>query len=398
METHEMILAAAVVLLAGAALYLALTEKAPEVPDVIPDGPDTSAAEALLMKGLAFGKGATDYVYAYSEVSDGYENDWRIQRSGSQGVVHLDNPLSGKDVYFLDEDRVLCMEYGSEDRVCTSVANDSDMQNYVRSMEVKFFNDTVIQGNINDVVFLLDKGYLTLDPQIAPDSVDGRSCGRIHYTIDFSSITVSEAARFGIGASSPKIFDWTMCIDEGSGEMVERSFSYDYQGMMHETTYTLSEYSLGPSEIAAPENLTQGAVQTLSREKQQQIKLVGCFTGKEGQERDKCVSDIAISLRRKDLCLLADSRADQCLVSLVPVTEDEGICQMVEDPSYKQDCHIELAGAFKDASWCDEVADSEKKAYCLEVAMPPSGNETVSTEEGGSTVDIGKLLEAIDKG
>ena len=118
------------------------------------------------------------------------------------------------------------------------------------------------------------------------------------------------------------------------------------------------------------------AVAVLSDEKQQQIAFAQCFTGKTGAEREKCVSDTALNLHRKDLCDYAGSRRDRCLVSLVPVTKDQTICLSLNDPSFKDDCYVELAGAYKDSSYCAQIADQTKLPECQDAAKPK--NETAA--------------------
>jgi len=61
---------------------------------------------------------------------------------------------------------------------------------------------------------------------------------------------------------------------------------------------------------------------------------------------------------------LAGSKVNICLVSLVPITKNKGICDTITDSFYKDDCYIELAGAYKNSSYCELVMNTSKLAQC----------------------------------
>ncbi len=391
METQEILLLAIVVILAAAAVYIAMTEKAPEI---VPEpGQDATAAESLLVRGVGFGQGMGDYVQSYSETMDGYVTSYRITRNGEEGLVEIENQLSSKKLFFLANDTVLCISY-PDDEVCSSVKDNDEVKNYVRSIEVKFLNDSIIRRNVQDITYLMEKGYAKIDAKLEDTAVDGKTCTRIDYTIDYSNVTVSEAARFGVGATTPKIFDWSMCISNQTGRLIEKRFNYTYDDMEHEYLYILHSFTDQSTPIEAPDNVTPGAVSKLRSEREQQKNLAECYTTKRGEDFEKCVTSLAYKQKRTDLCELSGGRRDLCLVALVPVTKDTAICEMINDPAFRDDCQIELAGAYKDSTYCDSVVESSKKEFCLEVSQPPE-EETAVNE---SNVDISDFMEEIDKG
>ena len=355
-------------LLVALALYFALTAPAPPAPK------STDEAEKLLLRAMDFGKGAKDYTYSYDEISDGYRNTYTLVRAGNLSYAELQNPLSLKRVYLMDNDTILCLNYSGEN-TCGSVARLSDLDNYINFFRSRFLRDDLIDKNGNDLEYLLENRYLSLSPDVVQSSSAGRDCGLVTYTLDFTNLSLNEAARFGIGSNSPRFFSWSMCIDNQSGVPYEKSFNYTFNGTLHTYRYLLKTFTPAPAQVQVPSNITlgqtNGILPKLYHEREQQIKLAFCFTNMQGEDRDRCIANIALDIERKDLCELAGGRRDRCLVSLVPVTKDATICPAVKDPSFRDDCYIELAGAYKDESYCASVLDSAKKQACLDAAKPP---------------------------
>jgi len=399
MDYPEKILLAVTVMLMALAAYLALTGG-------LTPSPSSEEAKALMMKGLEFGAQQTNYIYSFMDVSDGYKTTYTLTKNANERRVDLQNPLSSKSAYFLANDTVLCIRYPpTENEVCSSVQNDSDLTNYMNSLQSNFFNDSVIQRSKQDMAGLLEGGYLKIEPGINSKTVQGKDCKEVSYTIDYSNISVTEAARLGIGPDSPKIFHLTMCIGNDTGYRYERTLQYEYNGITHTASTTLLSFRPGVAgALTPPANLTPDVKSVLLREKEQQIKLALCHTEKQGVERDSCVSNIALNLHRKDICEIAGSWRDRCLVAIVPLTKDTTICLAVSSQNYKDDCYTELAGAYKNSTYCSMIQNTSKIDYCREVAAPvipepqegqTPANETASTSDGSSTVN--EFMDYLDK-
>ena len=365
MEYQQTILLIAIAVLVGLALYFTLAVEVTEPPVI-----DTAEVETLLMKGVEFGKGEDNYVYSYSKISDGYKTTYLLTKNENESMVEVQNPLSTKRIYFLSNDTILCIRYPMEE-TCSSVEGDSKLENYLNSLNAEFLDDSRIEKNRMDINYLLTWGYISLDPEVKNRTIGNKDCAGIEYTLDFSDISLSEAARFGISSTSPRLFMRTMCINNDTGSIYEETLDYTFEGIVH--TYKFQLLSFKPDSAGAitpPENLSEGAVDILLQERKQQIKLAECFTAKEGEERERCIATIALELQRKDICEIAGERRDRCLVSIVPLTKDETICTAITDLSYKDDCYIELAGAYKDSAYCSNIQDASKLAFCMEVSTP----------------------------
>ncbi len=399
---HKLLLVTAI--LVAAALYIAFTAAPGPAP-----GAEQSEAEELLVRSAGFGRDLADYVYSYSENSDGFRVSYTLTSSKGSMLMAVENPLSLKRVYLLPNDTVFCIRYlGNES--CASVKDDAQMSNYVAFAASRFFNETTIVRSRETMEALIGKGYLKAGPDIENATVGSFGCRRVRYVIDYSNATVNDAALFGIGAQSPKIYSLTRCIDAESWLAYETTLSYEDAGMNHSKTTRVLSFREGAEEIEPPA-LSGSPVGEFANEREKQVKLAGCFTGLQGSEREACIAEVALSIRRTDICQLAGSRRDRCLVSIVPLTRDTSICGMITDPGFREDCYIELAGAYKDSSYCGSVSDAQKNAFCLEVSRPKEagGGEADGAEipaeggvspdnETGGIVDIGEFIDYVDKG
>lgn len=363
---YQRIVLMIVAILVIAAVYIAITTVKPVVPVV-----DTKPAEELLLRGIMFGKGEKNYVYAYNEISDGYQIEYVVKKNGENGSVTLENPLSIKNAYFLANDTILCIKYPiTNNDSCASVKGKTELKNYMDSVSTKFLNDNLMELSKNNIVYLISKDYLKLDPLIIPKDINGTECLEIRYNIDYSNISLDDAARFKMGSDAPKKFNWKMCIRNQTGQIYQQYFDYETNGVLHTYTYQLLSFQKGGAVIELPQELDGDVLSRLSSEREQYAKLAKCYTDKQGNEREKCITSLAITLKRKELCVLTTERRDMCLVGIVPITKDVSICEMVTSPSYKDDCYIELAGSYKDASYCNMIQNTSKLAMCNTVAKP----------------------------
>lgn len=387
MDYQQKIVMVVVVLLMLLALYFVATQEVPKSEEPA----DPSEAMELLLKGLSFGAGYEEYVYSYTEVSDGYKTEYVLTKNGNESMVEVRNPLSSKKAYYLNNDTVLCVEYPPGEESCSSVKYSETLENYMNSLHVKLLNDAYIQRGIRDMEYLFAGGYVKLSPEIT----ERAGCSEISYRLDYSNASMADAGRFGIQTTSPKVFDFRMCIDNETGYMHERSFNWTHEGEGHYKTLTMVSFSSHSSPITGPEELDGNAMARLEKEREQYVRLVDCYVSMEGEERNRCIATIALDIHRKDLCEFAGERRDRCLVSIVPLTKDVEICPEIDDQSFKDDCYIELAGAYKNSTYCDNVQNASKMDFCLEVATPLEINESAGNETE-SEIDILDFLEYID--
>ncbi|MBI5222921.1 hypothetical protein HY990_00710 [Candidatus Micrarchaeota archaeon] len=378
MEYHEkvMLLILGLVVVFGAYfLFFVPVQKGPQIKDAL----DRTELTSIVMKGLDFGTNLNRYEYVIAEKTDGFVTQYNMTKNGGDSSIEIKNALSQKKVYLFQNDTILCVDFEGK-HACSSVKDNADLTNYIGSLQYRFFDAASASRNKEDYQFLIDKKYLTFQTQ-ENTSIDGKACRLITYTIEFSNASINDAARFGIGASSPKRFDWRICVDE-KGMFVLREFEYKFPADGKTHSYEAKTISL---KIANDITITkptstgdQNAVDLLRDEKQSQADLVGCYQLKPS-DKDTCLNTMAIQNANKDICALAGTKAQRCLVSLVPITKDPTICQIVQDAGYRDDCLIEVAGALKNQTYCSGIQNQSKTANCQKAALTQP-QETVRTE------------------
>jgi hypothetical protein len=350
-------------------------------------------AKGLYMNAISLGENSTSYTYSYAEYANGYPENYTLKSDGNVSVVEIVNALSKKKVYFTDNDTIMCVDF-QKNETCSSVTGDSITSNYVASLKGRLFSNAKITQAREDAEYRLEHELQTFIPSIKTKIFqNGDQCTQIQYIIDYSNATLEEMSRFGIVPGSPSHFETTSCIENKSGEIFESFFNYTFAGSLRTNRFELisSDFNSSP-KIIVPSNLTTGAVDLLLSENNYRMQLVSCYL-KTSSAQEKCIAMMALQMKNTDLCEHSGSRRDRCLVSLVPITRETGICNKIQSQEFKDDCFIELGGAYKNSTWCDNVIDSTKKQFCLNVsvatpkpAISPTMNDTNTTTNTSNTI------------
>jgi len=356
-------------------LFIALLVIYP-VPGPAPGEPQptqdtTKAAEGLYMKALSFGERAGGYVYSYTEYSDGFPENYTITYDGQNASVEIVSALSDKLAYFLENDTILCVAMAGNE-TCASVKGENTTAGYLASLRSRLFSDGAISAARLDAEYRINRSLQVFSPAIAANALPGgKECSGINYTIDYSGATLAELNRFGIGTGSPSLFHVSECIDNQTGQIYEYDYDYMFQGRRHTYGFSLikSDFKSLP-EISAPADISGDVLDPAYQESAYRSGLAKCYQNQDGDDKDKCVAALALQLRSTELCSLAGARQDRCLVSLMPYLKDPAICLAVVSAEFRDDCYIELGGAFKNATWCDNVTDGTKRSYCAQVSSP----------------------------
>lgn len=382
MKTTDKILIGIAAILVVIALAIVLTK--PEVPPS--DGENNSLARELFIKAVDIGKGQDRYFYSYIEKENDFTSTYSLLKTQDGRMVGVEGILSKKQIYFLEEDTILCIEYNKWDNVCSSVENESALDNYLDSIDLLFFNDQRMEGTKTNMEYFERYGYIVFLPETAEKEIDGNTCTEIRYRFDFNNMSVYEASRFGIGAYTPKEFEWTMCVGRENGEIYSKSVEYTQNGVTYRNEFKLVKSEWGTERtLVVPGNLSTGAVDLLIEEKTQQTNLLNCYNENDEQEKNKCIAVIALNLKNRDICELSGSRRDRCLVSIVPLTKNETICADMVDEEFKNDCYIEMTGATGDRGYCARITNETKKEFCLNLEiLDTSGQSDLPADEDGT--------------
>lgn len=350
-----------------------------------PSGPTgDELAKELLMDAVSLGENASSYSYSYIEYSDGFPDEFTLTSDGKTSSVEVIGPLSKKKAYFLENDTILCITFQGNES-CSSVKNESVTSGYMSSLKSRLFSKGKIEKARSDLKYRTEHNMQVFSPSLKKKVYQiGDECIEISYIIDYANATLSEMQRFNVLPGSPTHFEAAACIGNQTGELYESQFNYTFMDKLHTSQFKLKDSDFDSKvSIIAPANLTGNAVETLIVENSYKNQLVQCFQ-KTGSEQNKCIALMALQLKSKNLCSYAGSRKDRCLVSIVPLTKDTAICPQVQNDNFKDDCYIELAGAYKNSTWCNKVLDPTKNQYCLSIvnkttSAPPKATQNAST-------------------
>jgi hypothetical protein len=364
MEIKHMHIMIALTIIFLGALYFFLDEASK------PSGPTgAEIAESLHMKATALGENSTQYTYGYTEYSNGYPEDYFIMSDSNNSLIKIISPLSTKKVYLLENDTILCIELLEHNVTCQSVKNNSITEKYIEGLKTRLFSKGKIALAKSDARYRIDHNFQNFSDEIKTKTLPNNDeCVEISYQIDYSNASFEEMQRFNIVPGSPMHFDITACIDNQTGEIYENKFEYIFNGKEQTYFFKLisSDFDNAPT-ISPPTNLSNETVDLAILESGYRIDLINCYL-KSGSEQEKCIATEALKHKYKDLCSESGSRKDRCLVSIVPLTKDVEICSEITNQDFLDDCNIELAGAYKNSTYCDLVDDSTKKQFCFEIS------------------------------
>jgi len=393
MEIKHMHIVIALTLIFLGAVYFFLEESA-KPPGPLPE----EIAEQLHLSAISLGENSTGYAYSYTEYSDGYPENFTLKSDGSTSLVEIVNPLSKKMIYFTSNGTILCVDFSGKE-ACSSLANDTITTNYIASMKARLFSKSKISDARSDTMYRIEHELQTYLPSVKTRILQsGDQCSQIGYVIDYTNATLEELSRFGMVPGSPSHFEATACIENLTGEVFESYFNYTFSGSLRTNRFVLisSDFDSSPL-IIVPSNLTDGAVDLLISENGYRMQLVGCYL-KSASEQEKCIANLALQMNEPDLCEDAGSRRDRCFVSIVPITKDSSLCSRISSQEFKDDCFIELGGAYKNSTWCESVVDSTKQLFCQNVSVKtvaqavPEINAGANESQNASANTTGKTL------
>ena len=371
------VVAVAVIAIAGYLAFMSSTTNTYVPPTPKPPVQAPMDAQALLLNTTAFGKDLGDYVYSFN---DSFGTNFTLTSSGPDKKAVIEEPISTQTVYFMSNDTIFCV--GPESNAtCQSVQDNASLTSYLDYVQGKFFNQTSIDGTVSTVGYLMQQGYLSVDPIIINETIGTIPCSLVSYVIDFRNMSATDAESFGLSSNSPMVMNLSNCIDPKTGLTYRSTLDYtDSNGTSYGSTISVLYFKQGTVPISPPNGTYGNAIGIFSDELTAQATLSDCqsqYTNKS--QMDMCVAEQAVELERKDLCNLIPDRRDQCLVSLIPLTKDVSICPTINDPSFKDDCYIELAGAYKNNSYCVQVLNASKMPECQNASIVVPVNVTINS-------------------
>ncbi|MDD5337583.1 MAG: hypothetical protein PHS02_03815 [Candidatus ainarchaeum sp.] len=378
METKDYALTLAAIAVAAIFCYAVYLVGAPLLKP--PENATVANASALaILLGAVEKPGNYDtYTYDYVDNIDGYLIETRMVRSPEFGVVRVQSPVFEKAIYRNRTADVLCITfYGNSS--CSDADNSSLTQSFL-SLNSTFPSDNAAR-NARAIGIYNRSNAIAFQGGVQQGSVNGKPCQLIAYVLDYSKLTLTDLRDLGISPNDPMLLyskNYTLqyCIDNESN-VLSAKVDYNYLGQARETITTINESLWGtadPSEAEHPQlaNSSQTAALFLEAINAER-NVLNCDSNLSS--RDACIRDYAVYQGIPDLCLLAGTAKDRCILTLAPDALRSDLCPGVGNASLRDDCWIEMGARKADAAFCSNVADAQKKSYCLSLVA----NATNST-------------------
>lgn len=354
------------------------------------DHGDAMVAEELFFEAIRSPLQYSEYTYAYEDVaSNGYTSSVFLTSSANYSYVRKDDAIFTRELFVSGNSTILCLENVNR-RLCSEVSQNSTFGPYAYSLETLLFNRETIEKTEENNEKLVQYGAIVFGEEVTDSSYNGRECSEISYTLDYSKLTVEQMWDLGLSPDSPEVliskqFNFTLCIDPDSGDVLHRLLSYYALGEPHSTESSTVQILWGtPSAVEFPSELGSGEEMDtfLSALSMSQYNYRVCLAQ---EEVDGCIRTEAILSRNERLCELVQNSTmrDICYVNVGLEKGNSLLCEEV-GAGNRDACFMEFAWKYNNASFCESVSAGAKQE-CFELVSADSGedaNATLPAEPG----------------
>jgi len=349
-------------------------------------------AKELYFKSLAIGKDADSYLYSYEEDMSGYIVKTILLKNGARYEAIIESPLTKREIFYMENDTFICVAFNKYEE-CSPVGNNTELRSYLKGIKSYFFSNARFNEDNDTISFLIEKGALSFQGT-EKSKVDGKECDNIKYIVNYSVLSLTDAAKIGITSSSPTEVYGEVCYDSKSNEVYTKTFTYKRLGKQQFTKWKLLssdwKYSV---PIEFQRNFTNNsAVSLLYAAVEVQNEFIVCLD-KGGVQADACVFSFAIDYKFPQVCKYAGTKADFCTLNFALFDRNVTMCKEISDAKIKDDCRIEIAGKLKNETLCDLLDDKTRTQYCLDIIAGKISALTMSNESINETTEIPELPE-----
>lgn len=331
---------------------------------------EANPAEQLFFEAVLHPMNYSEYEYAYDEVSSsGYINSVYMTAKPGSSYVMKEDVVFRREVFTDSGAQTLCL--GNVNReLCSTVPVNSTFNPYASTLKSLLFTEDNIQANYHMNKKFMEFGALVMGNSTEEKEYSGKKCTEVSYTVDYSKMTVEQMMSLGIDASSAEVlvskqYNFTVCIDPQTKEMIHKKMIYLNLGEPMYTEYFITTANWGKSNIpAAPtELIDERSLQTFfDAARTSQQKFLECMLG---NNTDSCLRTEAISTNNEEICayIKGTDMRDSCYVNIGITKKDAEFCKQIT-PAFQDDCYLEFAWRFLNTSYCEMMADSGKREEC----------------------------------
>jgi hypothetical protein len=352
-------------------------------------GEGAEFAEQLFFDAIENPLQYSEYTYAYEEVSStGYGSSVFLSVSENYSYVRKEDAIFTRELLIADNKTLLCLE-NTNRRVCSWVSQNSSFKPYADSIKSLLFNREVIESNLEKNEFFIQYGALVFSDDVHEAEYGGRKCNEVSYLLDYGKLTVEQMWEIGLSPNSVEVlvtkeFNFTLCIDENTGDVVHKLLAYTAMGEPYYTESLSTKILWGeptPLEMGAELSGEADMEEFLSALRMSQENYLQCLYG---EDTDSCIRGEAILSRNENLCELVVNSTirDICFVNVALEKGEDSLCSMVSGENLDE-CFMEFAYKNADASYCGMVSES-RRDECMGLIEEASSQNSSEASEGQS--------------
>ncbi len=332
---------------------------------------------AALEKPTEYANGI--YTYEYVDSYDGYPISTRMVHSTEFALVKVTSPVFEKAIY-MDRDlgmNALCVRFNNNES-CAEVSRNSTLAPAFESMKKALFTNRAL-GDAERMEIYIGRGAVKFAEKTERRSEGEKECSAVKYVLDYSLLTFADLEKLGMSPSDPallysKNYSIEYCIDNESNILfIKMDYTFLGQEKRTETKVIASDWGVANrSEFKFPQTANESETESLflnaiSAEK----SVLAC--SKNLTTKDSCIRTYAVQNSAPDLCLLAGTAKDKCILLIAPRKLRADLCGKVDNSPLRDDCWIEIAARTNESILCANISDGEKNAYCLSLMPAPAG-------------------------
>lgn len=325
--------------------------------------------EELLLAALEKPAKYADYTYEYTDDFDNYKIKTRLVQGGGFSIVKIDSPVFEKSVFSNSTSDVLCISF-ARNMKCSEVLQNSTMKPSAAAMKNALIGKRA-EKDVAAMKIYVKNGAVKFGEGGEKRTLGGKECDVVKYVLDYSKLTIEDLGELGMSPNDPAIlysrnYSFEYCIDNESN-IVSVKLDYFFLGVEKSTETKILEANWGganESEFSFPAPVNESETEALFLDAINAEKnVLAC--AKNESAKDTCIRNYAVNNFIPDLCLLAGSLKDKCLIITAPAKLYEDLCPKMDNASLKDDCWIEIAARKNSSALCPNVAESAKRDYCL---------------------------------
>lgn len=351
------------------------------------DHEETGGAERIFLAALE--KRANYSIYTYEEnvsAEGDYPFTSRMVEGAGFALVKSKNALFEKSAYFNSTADVFCVSFGGKTD-CSFVSANSTLRLATEPMRSLLFSKSA-KKDFEMKKLYVNKSIIKFlgEPQNA--TMRGKECQDVKFTLDYSKLTLQDLNDIGMSPGDPMLLYFRnhtleYCIDNESN-ILRVKWTYYYLGEKRASETTLAEAKWGsasPSEFGFPALANESETENLYLDALSARKsLLACAQNQS--TKDGCIRTYAVQNSAPDICLLAGTLKDKCILTLAPGMLRTDLCGKVDNSSLRDDCWTEMAARKNDSSLCANVADAAKKGYCLSLISQNASKDECGNDSG----------------